>query len=118
MLKFSEILELSKEKFRKIPILKEFEWFEWFEMVRMVRSLADRTFQLWQRRAERLARKPVPERGDGVDDVLATVLRGEAGPEALLLVRSGGEDRGNLKGNLVFIEGRAAVHAHPVQQRL
>ena len=52
MLKFSEILEFSKEKFRKIPILKEFEWFEWFEMVRMVRSLADRTFQLWvQRRA-------------------------------------------------------------------
>ena len=47
MLKFSEILEFSKEKFRKIPILKEFEWFEWFEMVRMVRSLADRTFQLW-----------------------------------------------------------------------
>ena len=46
MLKFSEILEFSKEKFRKIPILKEFEWFEWFEMVRMVRSLADRTFQL------------------------------------------------------------------------
>ena len=43
MLKFSEILEFSKEKFRKIPILKEFEW---FEMVRMVRSLADRTFQL------------------------------------------------------------------------
>ena len=31
MLKFSEIFELSKEKFRKIPILKEFEWFEWFE---------------------------------------------------------------------------------------
>ena len=31
MLKFSEILEFSKEKFRKIPILKEFEWFEWFE---------------------------------------------------------------------------------------
>ena len=30
MLKFSEILEFSKEKFRKIPILKEFEWFEWF----------------------------------------------------------------------------------------
>ena len=49
MLKFSEILEFSKEKFRKIPILKEFEWFEWFEMVRMVRSLADRTFQLWRR---------------------------------------------------------------------
>ena len=22
--------ELSKDKFRKIPILKEFEWFEWF----------------------------------------------------------------------------------------
>ena len=50
MLKFSEIFEFSKEKFRKIPILKEFEWFEWFEMVRMVRSLADRTFQLWRRR--------------------------------------------------------------------
>ena len=47
MLKFSEIVEFPKEKFRKIPILKEFEWFEWFEMVRMVRSLADRTFQLW-----------------------------------------------------------------------
>ena len=31
MLKFSEIFEFSKEKFRKIPILKEFEWFEWFE---------------------------------------------------------------------------------------
>ena len=31
MLKFSEILEFAKEKFRKIPILKEFEWFEWFE---------------------------------------------------------------------------------------
>ena len=31
MLKFSEIVEFSKEKFRKIPILKEFEWFEWFE---------------------------------------------------------------------------------------
>ena len=31
MLKFSEIFELSKEKFRKIPILKGFEWFEWFE---------------------------------------------------------------------------------------
>ena len=49
MLKFSENLEFSKEKFRKITILKEFEWFEWFEwfeMVRMVRSLADRTFQL------------------------------------------------------------------------
>ena len=49
MLKFSEILEFFKKKFRKIPILKEFEWFEWFEwfeMVRMVRSLADRTFQL------------------------------------------------------------------------
>ena len=30
MLKFSEIFEFSKEKFRKIPILKEFEWFEWF----------------------------------------------------------------------------------------
>ena len=31
MLKFSEIFEFSKEKFRKIPIFKEFEWFEWFE---------------------------------------------------------------------------------------
>ena len=31
MLKCSEIFEFSKEKFRKIPILKEFEWFEWFE---------------------------------------------------------------------------------------
>ena len=31
MLKFSEMFEFSKEKFRKIPILKEFEWFEWFE---------------------------------------------------------------------------------------
>ena len=31
MMKFSEIFEFSKEKFRKIPILKEFEWFEWFE---------------------------------------------------------------------------------------
>ena len=31
MLKISEIFEFSKEKFRKIPILKEFEWFEWFE---------------------------------------------------------------------------------------
>ena len=31
MLKFSEIFEFSKEKFRKIPILKESEWFEWFE---------------------------------------------------------------------------------------
>ena len=31
MLKFSEIFEFSKEKFRKILILKEFEWFEWFE---------------------------------------------------------------------------------------
>jgi len=31
MLKFSEIFEFSKENFRKIPILKEFEWFEWFE---------------------------------------------------------------------------------------
>ena len=31
MLKFSEIFEFSKEKFRKIPVLKEFEWFEWFE---------------------------------------------------------------------------------------
>ena len=33
MLKFSEIFEFSKEKFRKIPILKEFEWFEWFEWI-------------------------------------------------------------------------------------
>ena len=33
MLKFSEIFEFSKEKFRKFPILKEFEWFEWFEWV-------------------------------------------------------------------------------------
>ena len=31
MLKISEIFEFSKKKFRKIPILKEFEWFEWFE---------------------------------------------------------------------------------------
>ena len=31
MLKISEIFEFSKEKFRKIPILKEFEWFEWFD---------------------------------------------------------------------------------------
>ena len=31
MLKFSEIFEFSKEKIRKILILKEFEWFEWFE---------------------------------------------------------------------------------------
>ena len=31
MLKFSEMFEFSKEKFRKNPILKEFEWFEWFE---------------------------------------------------------------------------------------
>ena len=31
MLTFSEIFEFSKEKFRKTPILKEFEWFEWFE---------------------------------------------------------------------------------------
>ena len=31
MLKFSETFEFSKEKFRKIPILKELEWFEWFE---------------------------------------------------------------------------------------
>ena len=31
MLKFSEIFEFSKEKFQKIPILKEFESFEWFE---------------------------------------------------------------------------------------
>ena len=26
-----EIFEFSEDKFRKIPILKEFEWFEWFE---------------------------------------------------------------------------------------
>ena len=31
MLKFSEIFEFSKGEFRKISILKEFEWFEWFE---------------------------------------------------------------------------------------
>ena len=31
MMKFSEIFAFSKEKFRKIPILKEVEWFEWFE---------------------------------------------------------------------------------------
>ena len=31
MLKFSEIIEFCKGKFRKIPILKEFAWFEWFE---------------------------------------------------------------------------------------
>ena len=31
MLKFSEFFEFPREKFRKIPILKEFEWFEWFE---------------------------------------------------------------------------------------
>ena len=31
MLKISEFFEFSKEKFRKIPILKEFEWFEWLE---------------------------------------------------------------------------------------
>ena len=31
MLKFSEIVEFPKDKFRKISILKEFEWFEWFE---------------------------------------------------------------------------------------
>ena len=31
MLQFSEIFEFSKDKFRKIPTLKEFEWFEWFE---------------------------------------------------------------------------------------
>ena len=31
MLKLSEIFAFFKEKFRKIPILKEFEWFEWFE---------------------------------------------------------------------------------------
>ena len=31
MLKFSEIFEFSRENFRKLPILKEFEWFEWFE---------------------------------------------------------------------------------------
>ena len=31
MLKISEFFEFSKVKFRKIPILKEFEWFEWFE---------------------------------------------------------------------------------------
>ncbi len=30
MLKFFEIFESSKEQFRKVPILKEFEWFEWF----------------------------------------------------------------------------------------
>ena len=30
MLKFSEIFEFAEEIFRKIPILKEFEWFEWF----------------------------------------------------------------------------------------
>ena len=59
MLKFSEILEFSKEKFRKIPILKEFEWFEWFEMVRMVRSLADRTFQLWCSRGGEGLLKPL-----------------------------------------------------------
>ena len=31
MLNFSEIFEFSKEKFRKIPILKGFEWVEWFD---------------------------------------------------------------------------------------
>ena len=31
MLKFSEIFEFSKENFRKIPVLKEFECYEWFE---------------------------------------------------------------------------------------
>ena len=63
MLKFSEFFEFSKEKFRKIPILKEFEWFEWFEMVRMVRSLADRTFQpSGAQRAEVPARRR-PRRG-------------------------------------------------------
>ena len=30
MLKFSDFFEFSKEKIRKIPISKEFEWFEWF----------------------------------------------------------------------------------------
>ena len=30
MLKFAEFFEFSKENFRKIPILKGFEWFEWF----------------------------------------------------------------------------------------
>ena len=30
MLKFSEFFAFSKEQFRKIPILKEFEWFECF----------------------------------------------------------------------------------------
>ena len=75
MLKFSEILEFSKEKFRKIPISKEFEWFEWFEMVRMVRSLADRTSQLWLE----LRRGEVPEvlllRGDLPAQVLDALLR-------------------------------------------
>ena len=58
MLKISEIFEFSKEKFWKIPILREFEWFEWFEMVRMVRSLADRAMQLC------VARLPSPSCGD------------------------------------------------------
>ena len=64
MLKISEIFEFSKETFRKIPILKEFEW---FEMVRMVRSLTDRTFQLCRPLARR--------RGDRND---ADAARGRA----------------------------------------
>ena len=66
MLKFSEIFEFSKEKFRKIPILKEFEWFEWFvwfgpSPIEPFNSAADRV------RARQTAPKPAsPQRPGSV----------------------------------------------------
>ena len=54
MLKFSEILEFSRENsyFERIRIVRM------VRMVRMVRSLADRTFQLWSQRAAQPATRP------------------------------------------------------------
>ena len=80
MLKFSEIFEISKEKFRKIPILKEFEWFEWFLMVR---SLADRTFQP-RRRPQRLRRRVAHERRGG-GELPPRLLDGDVADAAGLL---------------------------------
>ena len=64
MLKFSETFEFSKEKFRKIPILKEFEWFERFEWFgpSPIEPFNSAGYGIISRNANDL---PVHEEGDG-----------------------------------------------------
>ena len=97
MLKISEIFEFSKEKFRKIPILEEFEWFEWFDPSPIVPFNSGRADLVWPR--DLPLRDAFPDAWSSLAPGFAAALK-ETDADERLLHRFGSHIRSELKNEL------------------